>query len=127
MNKIRDYSEQFSKQKEALDKKFKELDRILEDIKHIDQNVIQLMDTIEAIIYKSGGEPKLQFLEVTRNMIRVYTRISIDINMYPFLPEDLSNHRLHKYITMQLLKLCCIQGIRWIPNERGCQIILTIK
>lgn len=91
-------------------------------------DLTDIMDCIEKIISCCGGENKPTFLEVHRDMIRVYTRVPLQANLYQFIPESHeSNVKFHRKVTELCLLIKKVHGVRWMQVESGCHLILTLK
>lgn len=88
----------------------------------------ELMDFVELVIGACGGEKKANFVEASRDFMRLKTRVPLSANLFPFLPEDdKRNIRIHKMITKILLEVKQILGVRWVPAEEGCYLILSVR
>lgn len=83
-------------------------------------DIVSSMDLSETILSVCGAETKANFAEVTRDMIRIHTRVPMTHNLYPWLPDDVQgNVRFHAKVTTLLLILNCVRGVRWVPCEDG--------
>lgn len=86
------------------------------------------MDVVEKVIVCCGGEKKVNFLEVSSDMIKIGTRIPMKANIFPFLPDDAtSNDRFHKIVTKVLLCSEFVHSVRWIPQEEGACLIIALN
>ena len=121
-------NENMTKQKEVIDKKIAGLQRTLEQMKKEECNLIDKMDIVEQVVSTCGGEPKTVYLDVSRDFMKIYTRISLDAYLYPFISEaEPDNTKLHKVIIQQLLRLPWVDGVKWIPVDKGSHIIIVIS
>lgn len=94
------------------------------------KDMIDMMEIVEHIICACGGESKLNFYEVSENFLRTFTRIPMELNIFPFLPESTDNPRFHKVVTQLILECDIVKGIKWVPSteqNRGTFIIITLK
>lgn len=91
-------------------------------------SVLDIMDLVEEVVSTCGGESKLEFRDVSRDFIRVHTRVPMSANLFQFLGESPNNPRFHKVVTKLLLMLKEVSGVRWLPSEeRGSYIIISLK
>lgn len=92
--------------------------------------LFQTMDFVEKLIGACGGETKATFIEVSSHFIKCFTRVPLQGNLFPFLPESQDNPRFHKVVTKVLLLKSCIEDVRWLPSvegERGSYLLVTLK
>jgi len=92
------------------------------------KDYVWLMNYVEKIMHACGAEPKANFVEVTRDFMKLITRVPLKANLHPVLPEDdASNPRFHKVVTQVLMELDMIGGVRWVPTESGVYLIISVK
>lgn len=94
------------------------------------EGVFKIMDFIEKVIHTCGGESKATFLEVSHTFIKCFTRVPLQGNLFPFLPESQENPRFHKVVSKILLLKNCVEDVRWISSmegERGSFLMVTLK
>uniref|UniRef100_A0AAU8BBE8 Uncharacterized protein n=1 Tax=Bacillus phage Adastra TaxID=3143958 RepID=A0AAU8BBE8_9CAUD len=84
-----------------------------------------MMDHIENVIRSCGGDQKCSFLDVSRDFIKVHSRITTKINVFPMVEENQNNPRVHKKVAKILMSLGQIQSVRWIPREDGAFLIVS--
>lgn len=88
---------------------------------------VALMDFIERLLATCGGEPKANFIDISRDFMKILTRVPLKANLHPFLPEeDKNNPRFHKIVTQILIGMDQILGVRWVPVENGTILVLSV-
>ena len=90
-------------------------------------SVIKAMDFIEELISSAGGEPRVNFLEVDRKLIKIATRMPMKSNLHPMIPEAKNNPRFHKFITQILISMEFVEAVRWTPTEFGALVLIELK
>ncbi len=114
-------------QRKQVDEKIARINELRNSIPSIDFHYVALMDFIEKLLHACGGESKANFHEVTRDFMRIYTRVPTTANLHPFLPDgDKDNPRFHKVVSQILIGIPAIKGIRWVPDDGGSNLILSI-
>jgi len=98
-------------------------------IKGLSKNLtlMDFMDIVEETVRVCGGEPKAEFREVSSELVRVFTRVPIDANLFTFLPPGGENTKFNKAVTKLLLNVPRVMGVRWIPEGRECHILVFIS
>ncbi|MNN81825.1 hypothetical protein D3C81_1986870 [compost metagenome] len=84
------------------------------------------MDFVEEAIGVCGGEKKVQFLDVSRTFIKVFTRVPMTANLFQFLPEADDNPRFHKVMSKILISQGFVQEIRWLPHTEGAVLLVLL-
>ncbi len=93
-----------------------------------ERNMVWLMNFVEKLLHACGGEKKANYLDVSRDFMKILTRVPLKANLHAFLPEDdINNPRFHKVTTQVLLELPEVSGVRWVPSEEGTFLIISIK
>jgi hypothetical protein len=118
-------------QQKQMQEKVANINKLRENVKY-DRDVrgsyVGLMNFIEKLLHVCGGESKANFIEVTRDFMKLATRVPMKANLHTFLPDDDKNNpRFHKVVTQVLLEIPEIVGIRWVPQAEGTFLILSIK
>lgn len=94
----------------------------------MDTPVTTIMDLIEEVIRACGGEQKAQFLDVSRDFIKLQSRVPYEANLFPFLPpgDKRDNPRFHNQIVKMITQIPCVHGVRIVPQERSIFILVSI-
>lgn len=92
-----------------------------------DMPITDFMDTIQRLIKACGGEDKPEFLEVSAEFIKVRTRLPLNVNLFPFLPDTEDNERFHVVVTKSLLGSSMVKAIRWYPVDGGAVLVASLK
>ena len=91
-------------------------------------NIVVLMNFIEKLLHACGGESKANFVDISRDFMKILTRVPLKANLHQFLPDDDKNNpRYHKVVTQILIGIPQILGIRWVEVDGGTILILSIK
>lgn len=89
-------------------------------------SLYNMMDYIENVIHACGGDQRCSFLDVSRDFIKVHSRITAKMNVFPDTSvPDSENPRIHKAVAKILMSLEQIQGVRWLPREDGAFLIVN--
>ena len=88
---------------------------------------IAMMDLLEAIISRCGGEKKLSFLDVSSNYIKLASRVPLTALLFPFLPESEDNPRFHTTVTKILMKAKCVTGVRTMPSGDNTVVMVSFR
>lgn len=86
-----------------------------------------MMDYLENVIRSCGGDQKCTFLDVGRDFIKLHTRITTKVNLYPVLAESVENPRFHKMVTKILMGVKQIENVRWLPREDGAFLLVSFN
>ncbi|WIT25893.1 hypothetical protein [Bacillus phage SPO1L1] len=105
----------------------KERTQSMEKVKEITKvdSLIGMMDHIENVIRSCGGDKQCSFLDVSRDFIKIHSRITTKISVFPVVEENQNNPRVHKRVAEILMGLDQVQSVRWIPREDGAFLLVT--
>ncbi|APZ82395.1 hypothetical protein [Bacillus phage SPO1L4] len=85
-----------------------------------------MMDHVERVIHACGGDQRCSFLDVSRDFIKIHSRITSKMNVFPDTSvPDSENPRIHKTVAKILMDLEQIQSVRWLPREDGAFLIVS--
>lgn len=121
------------KQKEAMDAKKTEIVVAVGEMERKGKalpptiSAIQAMDFLEECLRACGGEQKANFLEVGHSFVKVFTRMPMSVNLFPFLPEGTDNPRFHKTVTKLLIQQAFIKAVRWVPQDGGAILLVDLE
>lgn len=90
-------------------------------------HVIRAMDLVEEVIKGCGGESKVQFLNITHDMVKVATRVPLSANLFSFMPESDDNPRFHKIVSKVLLQFKWVIDIKWVPAEGAAHLLVGVR
>lgn len=93
-------------------------------------NIVSMMDLVEETISVCRGEKVADFREVSRDTIRIHTRIPKSATLLPpGVPDNIENPKMSKLIITLLLTHPYIFGVRWIPDEgnMGSYLVISLK
>lgn len=112
-------------QKDIRDKLLQKIETYVQENQCRFIGIISMMDFLQQLVSACGGEPNIQFLEVYRGYIKFKTRLPITSTIYPFLPAGEGNLKAQEVFVYYLLRINCIQGVKWIPAQDEGSIILV--
>lgn len=123
--------EQFAKQqRELADSLIKNIQDHMLQVPNYSKTLVSMMDLVEDTIRVCRGENIADFREVSRDTIKVYTRVSVHA---PLIPQNgtgkTSTKRISRQVIELLLRHPMVRGVRWIPDEegRGSYVILSLE
>jgi hypothetical protein len=115
-------------QKKQIEERVQAINELRKVPASTNMNYVDLMNWVEKLLHACGGEAKANFIEVSRDFMKLATRVPMKANLHQFLPEDDKNNpRFHKVVTQILLTTSLIEGIRWVPTPEGTFLILSVK
>lgn len=88
---------------------------------------IDMMDVLEDVIGRCGGERKLAFLDVSHDFVKAASRVPLTALLFPFLPESDKNPRFHTTVTKILMRAKFVTGVRSLPSGDNTVIVVTFK
>ncbi|QMV48462.1 hypothetical protein Goe9_c01590 [Bacillus phage vB_BsuM-Goe9] len=99
----------------------------MEEVKKVTEvdSLVGMMDHVENVIRSCGGDQQCSFLDVGRDFIKVHSRITTKVNVFPVVEESQNNPRLHKKVAEILMGLEQVQSVRWIPREDGAFLLVA--
>lgn len=113
-------------EKKMLSERLEKVNKLREKGKE-SMKIIQLMSFVEELMEACGGEKKANFLEVSRDMLRIGTRVPMKVNIFPFLRDNENNPRFHKVVTEVLMEMDVIERVQWIPQSNGAILLVECK